>query len=205
VALVPALPLLAAGERAAVGRRAMPMPPGTGSVERFTRKCTACQYCVSACPTQVLKPAGLENGLAGFMQPRMSFNVEKFCNFECMECIKACPTSAIRHITPEEKKLTRVGVATFHRDLCVVWTDHQDCGACAEHCPTQAVHMIAWQDGLTIPRVEQEYCIGCGGCESICPVLPLRAITVEGLPVQDLALPPKKDNFEAGEVTDFGF
>jgi ferredoxin len=206
-ALIPALPLLAAERRMAAkaGDPGLPMPPGAGSVRRFTDKCTACLLCVGACPTQVLKPAGLENGLAGFMQPRMSFSIEKFCNFECMECVNVCPTDAIRSISVEEKKLTRVGTATLVRELCVVMTDDQDCGACAEHCPTQAVHMVPWEGTLTIPQVDAEYCIGCGGCESICPVLPVRAITVRGVDVQDMALPPKKDDFQAGEVTDFGF
>jgi polyferredoxin len=39
---------------------------------------------------------------------------------------------------------------------------------------TQAVHMAPQLGTLTIPQVEPELCIGCGGCESICPVNPLR-------------------------------
>ncbi len=202
LAVLPATKLMAA---AGEGRKIYPMPPGAGSRARFEGKCTACLLCVSACPTKVLKPATLENGLSGVMQPYMKFRVESFCNFECDECIRVCPNHALQPMTIEEKKLTRVGVAEFHRPRCIVFTEGQDCGACAEHCPTQAVHMVPWGEGtLTIPQVDAEYCIGCGGCESICPTTP-RAITIRGTDVQDLASPPKKDDFEAGEVTDFGF
>ncbi len=182
-----------------------PMPPGAGSRERFMRKCTACQLCVGVCPTQVLRPALTENGWQGVMQPYMHFRVESFCNFECVECLKVCPSHAIEHLTPEEKKLTRVGVARLYLGRCIVLTEHQDCGACAEHCPTAAVHMVPYEGSLTIPRVEAQYCIGCGGCQSICPVVPVQAIVVRGLDVQEMADPPKKDDFEAGQVTDFGF
>ncbi len=208
LAALPAIDLLAAEtegespENHKVRRHAL--PPGAVSRERFVSKCTACQLCVSACPTQVLQPAYLENGISGIMQPYMRFKVESFCNFECRKCLEVCPTHAILPLTLEEKKLTRVGVAVFKKKDCIVYTEHQDCGACAEHCPTQAVHMIPYEDGLTIPKVDGKYCIGCGGCESICPATPL-AIVVWGTDKQTVADPPKKDDFQAGEVTDFGF
>jgi formate hydrogenlyase subunit 6/NADH:ubiquinone oxidoreductase subunit I len=43
--------------------------------------------------------------------------------------------------------------------------------------------MIPYKDGLTIPEVTPDICVGCGGCEYICPVLP-KAIFVEGNAVQ---------------------
>lgn len=188
----------------ATPRKRVPLPPGAVSYEHFMEKCTACQLCVSKCPTQVLQPAFLENGLTGMMRPYMRFKVESFCNFECNVCSEVCPNDAIVKQTLEEKKLTRVGVAHFMRDRCVVYHDHQDCGACAEHCPTQAVHMVPFQDGLTIPQVDPELCIGCGGCESICPVVP-PAIFVEGLEVQEKATPPEDQKLDVGTIDDFGF
>jgi ferredoxin len=35
--------------------------------------------------------------------------------------------------------------------------------------------------------VEEDYCIGCGACETVCPTRPDRAILVEGRAVQDRA------------------
>lgn len=208
LAALPAAKLLAQDEASfdpAGHRTRHALPPGALSREQFRDACTACQLCVAACPTQVLRPALLENGLVGVMQPFMNFRLESYCSYECRACIDACPNQAIAELTTDQKKLTRIGVAHFLRHECIVHTEHQDCGACAEHCPTGAAHMVPWRDGLTIPVVDADYCIGCGGCESICPVQPKTAIFVQGLDVQQTALPPRADDNEAEEVVDFGF
>lgn len=185
-------------------RTKLPMPPGAINRDRFVRKCTGCQLCVSRCPTHVLRPALMENGLEGMMQPYMNFKVECFCNYECKVCSDVCPNGAIVPMSLEQKKLTRVGYAHFKRGKCVVVSDNQDCGACAEHCPSQAVHMIPYRNGLTIPQINPDLCIGCGGCESICPVVP-QAIFVQGIDTQNLANEPTQDKIDVNEITDFGF
>lgn len=183
----------------------LPMPPGVISKERFLQKCTACQLCVSKCPTQVLQPAFLENGLTGMMTPVMKFRVESFCNYDCKVCTEVCPTHAIIPISLEEKKLTRVGNVKFFKQHCVVIESLQDCGACAEHCPTQAVHMVPYGDtGLTMPEITPDLCIGCGGCQSICPVVPA-AIRITGVTQQDQAARPSVDVMDDIQISDFGF
>lgn len=154
-------------------------PPGSKSLEYFNSKCTACHLCVSSCPTQVLQPSFLEYGFAGMLQPRLD-NDAGFCNYECNICSKVCPTGAILPLNIEEKKLTQLGVAKFIKENCVVHTQKTDCGACSEHCPTKAVHMIPYEGNLVIPEVREKYCIGCGACEFACPVIPYKAIYVEG-------------------------
>ena len=47
--------------------------------------------------------------------------------------------------------------------------------------------MIAYKNNLTIPEVTPELCVGCGGCEFICPVIPDKAIVVDGLAVHGVA------------------
>ena len=164
------------------------LPPGAGSLVRFQNLCTACQLCVANCPDQVLRPSITQHGLAGFLQPYQDFDVS-FCSYNCSNCSQICPTGAIRPITVEERKLIRTGVAKFFRCRCIVKTDGTSCGACSEHCPTQAVHMVPWKDGLTIPEVDPDLCIGCGGCEYICPVRPEKAIVVTGISVHERAEP----------------
>jgi len=155
------------------------MPPGAINFERFTSKCTACQLCISNCPGNVIKPAALQYGLSGFLQPRLDFD-SGMCEFDCITCSNICPNGALEPLTVERKKRLQIGLAKYFRKRCVVVTDRTHCGACAEHCPTGAVHMVDWEEGLTIPEVKPELCIGCGACEFICPVKPDKAIIVSG-------------------------
>ena len=141
------------------------------------------------CPDQVLRPSITKFGLAGFLQPYQDFDVS-FCSYNCSNCSDICPTGAIRPVTVERRKTIRTGTAEFFRGRCIVKTEGTSCGACSEHCPTQAVHMVPWKNGLTIPEVEPELCIGCGGCEFICPVRPKKAIIVNGLKVHETAKLP---------------
>jgi ferredoxin len=179
-------------------------PPGSLSINRFKDLCTGCHLCVVQCPSNVLYPAGLEFGWSYMLKPYMSYR-NSYCNYTCTVCSEVCPTNAIKPVTVEEKKEIQVGIANFYRDLCVVYTDENDCGACSEHCPTKAVHMVPYMDTLAIPQVEPELCIGCGGCESICPVRPDRAIVIVANKEHQKAQKPKEENIEDVEVEDFGF
>lgn len=162
------------------------LPPGAKSLVHFQSHCTGCQLCVANCPDQVLRPSITRHGLAGFLQPYQDFEVS-FCSYNCSNCSQICPTGAIQAISVEERRVVRTGTAEFFRGRCVVKTEGTSCGACSEHCPTQAVHMVPWKDGLTIPEVDPDLCIGCGGCEFICPVRPNKAIVVNGLKVHERA------------------
>ena len=54
--------------------------------------------------------------------------------------------------------------------------------------------MVPYRGTLTIPKVEPELYIGCGACESICPVSPHRAIQVFANPIHKTAeLPPEEE------------
>ena len=163
----------------AIFKQSAVSPPGSISVERFNNICTACNLCVASCPSQVLQPSFLEYGFLGIMQPRMDNN-SGFCNFECTICADVCPTGAILPISLEKKKSTQIGKAKFVKDNCVVNTQKTDCGACSEHCPTKAVHMVPFEGKLLIPETRDDYCIGCGACEFACPTFPYKSIYVDG-------------------------
>lgn len=179
-------------------------PPGSLSLERFKDKCTACHICIVQCPSHVLRPAGLEYGFDYLLKPRVAY-IDSYCNYECTVCSEVCPTHAIKPLTKEEKATTQVGIATFFINRCIVHTEETDCGACSEHCPTQAVHMVPYKGTLTIPEVKPDLCIGCGGCESICPVRPMRAIIIKSNEVHQFVEKPRQEEEKKVEVEDFGF
>ena len=197
------VPVLAAERNAA--RPVFPiMPPGAGDFNRLASRCVGCQLCVETCPSKVIRPAVLQYGAAGFMLPRLDFHAN-MCEFDCTACSNACPSGALQPLTVERKHLAQIGRVRYQEKLCVITQEHVDCGACAEHCPTGAVAMKPWQDGLRIPVVDVSTCIGCGCCEHVCPVRPQRAIVVDGLRQQAVALPPPKTKSTAPKDTGFPF
>lgn len=179
-------------------------PPGSIDRKHFNQHCTSCHLCVSKCPSHVLKPALMEYGLGGMMQPTVNFE-KGFCNFDCTVCGEVCPTGAIRPLTEQQKHLTQMGYVVFIKENCIVYTDGTSCGACSEHCPTQAIAMVPFKEGLTIPEVNTDICVGCGGCEYVCPARPFRAVYIEGNPTQKEAKPFKESEKHNAEIDDFGF
>jgi len=180
-------------------------PPGSKSRHHFHMNCVGCHLCVAKCPQRILKPAGLENGLAGFMQPRLDFT-HGFCNYDCTVCGDVCPTRAILPLETEEKHLVQMGRVVFIKENCIVYAQETSCGACSEHCPTQALRMVPYgNSGLTIPETNTDICVGCGACEYICPARPFRAVYIEGNPEHLEAKPVEKVETKEVENVDFGF
>ena len=179
------------------------MPPGAGKREHFNMKCTSCHACVTQCPSNVLKPSVFDYGLMGLMQPKMYYD-KGFCQPNCTICMDVCPSGALTALPLKEKQMTQVGMAHFTLEECVVYLNHTDCGSCSEHCPTQAVSMVDYKDGLRIPHVTPEICIGCGGCEYACPARP-KAIVVHANYDQQWAKKPSKGKMKEVKVEGFGF
>ena len=154
-------------------------PPGSISSYNIARHCTACQLCVSACPNNVLRPSTDPMQL---MQPVMSFE-RGYCRPECTRCSQVCPTGAIQRITPEEKTAIHIGHAVWIEQNCIPVNNGDSCGACARHCPAEAIEMIRKEVNghpVEVPLINTEKCIGCGKCEHLCPANPFSAIYVEG-------------------------
>lgn len=192
VAAVAAIPVAEAQQRHQRMERAMQgggkhsgprpvAPPGAQSIANLQAKCTACHLCVSKCPSHVLQPAVMEYGLQGIMQPVMRYD-KGYCLYDCNLCGEVCPTGAILPLALEEKRMTQLGHAVFHREQCVVARDGVECGNCAEHCPADAIKFQRGVDGRMYPQIEKALCIGCGACENLCPATP-KAIEVKGYKV----------------------
>ncbi len=159
-------------------------PAGSKSFANFSRRCTACQLCVAACPNGVLRPS---SALKQLMQPEMSFD-KGYCRPECTKCGEVCPAGAITQISRAEKSSIQIGHAVWEKALCLPVAEGTSCGNCARHCPNGAIEMIEI-DGpsgqkVKVPAVDSERCIGCGACEYVCPVRPFSAIHVVGHEVQ---------------------
>ncbi len=192
-------------ETANKAERKVPIsPPGSLSHKNLLNKCTSCHLCVSKCPSGIIKPSFFEYGIAGMMQPMLYFD-KGFCNYDCTICSEVCPTGAISHIDMNTKHQTQTGQVQFILENCIVYTDETHCGACSEHCPTQAVSMVPYKNGLTIPQTDISICVGCGGCEFICPAKPYKAIYVEGIDKHEKLTIEKEEKDESVVVDDFGF
>jgi len=179
-------------------------PPGSLSIQHLKDKCVGCQLCISTCPGKVLQPSFLEYGITAMMAPQLEY-YSGFCNYECTKCGEVCPSGAILPLTVKTKKITQVGIVHFERNKCIVITENKSCGSCSEHCPTQAVHMVAFKGNLTLPKTEPEICIGCGACQHVCPAKPELAIFVIANIIHQIAKEPVSEKIEVEKTEEFPF
>ncbi|HEY9053739.1 MAG TPA: 4Fe-4S binding protein [Rectinemataceae bacterium] len=187
---------------AKLGEPLMPvLPPGAGSVERFTGTCLACGLCAARCPAKIIRPSTGQLGMTALLVPRLDYDIS-YCQYECTACMDVCPSGALEKLDLAGKKRVKIGDSSLVRDRCVVITNRTRCGACAEHCPTGAVKMVMGETGLPEPVFDSSTCIGCGACHHACPVKPDKAISVSGYAVHGVAKAPSKEAFsvEPGAV-----
>jgi formate hydrogenlyase subunit 6/NADH:ubiquinone oxidoreductase subunit I len=114
-----------------------------------------------------------------------------YCEYRCTLCGQVCPTGAIKKLTMGEKARTKIGLAMIDKGRCLPWAHGRPCIVCEEVCPTpkKAIWFedvkVTERDGrkfsLKQPHVDLELCIGCGICETKCPVLGTPAITVTSI------------------------
>jgi len=143
-------------------------PPGAVGQWQFSGLCIRCGNCLRACPTGIIEPASLEQGVAGFLAPVVRF-LDGYCREDCHRCTQVCPSGAIEQLSLEKKQSTRMGVARLDFSICLL-SDDGECDICARACPYEAID-ISWseEEYLAIPRVDEEKCPGCGACQVLCP------------------------------------
>ncbi len=136
-------------------------PPGARPEEEFLARCSRCGRCAKVCPAECLFPMPLEEGFLAFLTPRLIPRQAK-CEL-CLSCQEVCPTGAINRIPLKQVKM---GLAELNRRRCLVWTEQKLCLLCREQCPVHAVEV----DEENRPYVNENLCVGCGGCENGCPL-----------------------------------
>ena len=166
------------------------IPPGAKSLRNFYSSCTGCNLCLTVCPTQVLKSGSSQNGNAGINKPYLDFN-EAYCSYECNACLSVCPTGALSYSGLLRKQLIKIGESKIDETSCIPFIHKRICGSCAEHCPTGAIQMVL-VDNVLAPKVDINFCIGCGICQKVCPTSP-KSIKVDPQTVHTYAYSPKKN------------
>jgi len=167
--------VLAPLARAAVYRKLqarLVRPPGAIPEPDFMNACLRCGMCMKACPTGCLQPTVFEAGVAGLWTPRAVARLGG-CEKNCNTCGQVCPTGAIRKLGLEEKTYARMGTAVVDRARCIAWEQDKHCLICDEICPYDAIAAVPDPEGRGTalrPEVDERICIGCGLCESRCPV-----------------------------------
>jgi ferredoxin len=165
-------------------------PPGALEEDEFLARCIRCGECMKVCPTNAIHPAASEGGAEGLWTPVLKMSLG-YCDYECNLCSQVCPTHAIRQIEVPEKQKIKIGLAYIDRNRCLPWAYSKTCIVCEEHCPTpkkaiwfEEVEVRNIQgEKLTVkqPRVDPDLCIGCGICETKCPVKAPAAVRVSSV------------------------
>jgi len=180
-------PLLGVRNRGGEKGGSLIRPPGALIEPEFLARCVRCGECLQVCITNGLQPAFFQAGLEGVFSPYLLAR-SGYCEFNCTLCGQVCPTGAIQPLDLQQKHTTKIGHAFFDKNLCLPFAAGIPCIVCEEHCPTpdKAIKFNVVEvktprgEYITLkqPYIVDELCIGCGICETKCPLPGRSAIYV---------------------------
>ncbi|MCF6179957.1 MAG: 4Fe-4S binding protein, partial [Geopsychrobacter sp.] len=181
-----AAPLIAVAPLSANYRNDLIRPPGAVAENEFLRRCIRCGECMKVCIGGTLQPDLLRGGLISLWSPVVVPRLG-YCEYDCTLCGQVCPTGAIQPLKVVEKRKTSIGLAVIDKNRCLPFARGEECLVCEEHCPTGEKAIVFERRELLVggkvkllqqPRVLIERCIGCGICETRCPVVGRSAIII---------------------------
>lgn len=129
------------------------LPAGAVNASRMVNKCLNCNLCIKNCTNKILSKANNNFGAV-----HIDYSKGKgYCEYNCNKCSKVCPSGAIKKLTLEEKRKTKIATAAITHG-CI------GCGECIWVCPTGAIKRF----GGKKVSVDESKCIGCGKCAAYC-------------------------------------
>ncbi len=131
-------------------------PPWAIDEILFIDRCTRCDRCIEACPTQIL--TRMDGGFPGVDFSRGE------CSF-CAECLSRCELQALFRAEAGAPPWTLVAAIGPE---CLAERG-VECRVCGEACPAGAIRFRLQRGGVARPILDAGGCTGCGACIGPCP------------------------------------
>tara|TARA_B110000211_G_scaffold233854_2_gene301322 strand:- start:32060 stop:32578 length:519 start_codon:yes stop_codon:yes gene_type:complete len=128
--------------------------PWTADEALFTRGCTQCGDCISACEENIII-----KGDGGF--PEINFSAGE-CSF-CQACVKSC----------KEPLFNSLDTLPWQLDIeiqssCLA-KKQIHCQICQDSCEPEAIVFKYLHSSVPQPEITLEDCTSCGACVAVCP------------------------------------
>ncbi len=135
------------------GKESAIRPPYYKDLDSFDKECIKCvdKPCITICQENIIVLDEKQTPIIDFSKGGCTY---------CDECAIACPNEVL---ILEEKEHIDV-VLEIEMLQCLSWNNTM-CFSCKDPCLDDAIEFI----GMFRPSINQEKCVSCGFCVSVCP------------------------------------